>query len=568
MTAASLLADGQAALAARPEAIGAELLSALRERLGPDNVIVDAEERAYYSTDVYRRAAVDAALVVRPRTVDELADAVRLCTAAGRPVLPRGGGLSYSGGFLPVRPGSVIVDMLLLDRIVEINEVDMFVTVECGATWKSLYEALKARGLRTPYFGPMSGHGSTVGGALSQGSVFLGSTQYGTTAESVLGLDVVLADGAVLNTGSAGGLHAPSPFFRHYGPDLTGLFLHDAGALGFKARATLKLLKTPACSGFISFTFGKPGDLFAAMSEISRRGLAAECYGADPYIWGMRLWDDDLGRDLGRVAGVIKSGRGLTGGIKDAVRMAVAGRKALADVEYAMNVAIDGRCPAEVDFALAEVRAIGGAQGREIEATVPRMVRGAPFMPPNDVLGPKGHRWAPSHGIAPHSRIVALADALVAFFDERSALLQQHGIEWGYVVFAISTNAILLEPMLYWPDARHPYHERVITPSHLAKLPVLPPDPAAAAAMAGLRADLAGFWMAQGCAHLQIGKTYRYFESRQPPLRALLLQLKAALDPRGLVNPGSLGLGGPAAWALEAPGDGAADAFSEAHQHV
>jgi FAD/FMN-containing dehydrogenase len=517
-------------------------LQALRALLGREHVIDDAAERAFYSTDVYRRADVDASLVIRPGSVKELASAIALCTSAGLAVVPRGGGLSYTGGFLPTRAGTVIVDLLRLDRIVEINETDMVVTVECGATWKSLYEALKAKGLRTPYFGPMSGFGSTVGGALSQGSVFLGSTQYGTTADSVLGLDVVLADGTLLTTGSAGGLFEPGPFFRHYGPDLTGLFLHDAGALGFKARASLRLIRTPAHSGFIGFTFGQQGDLFEAMSEISRRGLAAECFGADPYIWGMRLWDDDLQRDVGRVLGVLKSGRGMTGGLKDAVRMAVTGRKALADVEYAMNVAIDGRCTAEVDFALGEVRRIGSAKGREIEPTVPRMVRGAPFLPPNDVLGPKGQRWAPSHGIAPHSRIQAVADALVAFFGERREVFERHGIEWGYVTFAISTNAVLLEPMLYWPGARERYHERVITPAHLAKLPVLPPDPAAAEAMRQLRGELTRFWMEHGCTHLQIGKTYRYLESRQPAVRTLLEQLKQAVDPRGLVNPGSLGL--------------------------
>jgi hypothetical protein len=240
--------------------------------------------------------------------------------------------------------------------------------------------------------------------------------------------------------------------------------------------------------------------------------------------------------------GVVKSSRGLAGGLKDAVRMAVAGRKALQDVEYAMNIAVDGRSQAEIDVALAEVRDIA-RKGREIEATVPRMVRGAPFMPPNDVLGPKGQRWAPSHGIAPHSRITALADALLAFFDERCDTLAAHGIEWGFVAFAISTTAVLLEPMMYWPGAREHYHERVIAPAHLAKLPVLAANPAAAAAMQLLRDDLARFWMTHGCAHLQVGKTYRYLESRQPAVRTLVEQLKAALDPRGLVNPGSLGLG-------------------------
>jgi hypothetical protein len=278
------------------------------------------------------------------------------------------------------------------------------------------------------------------------------------------------------------------------------------------------------------------------MSEISRRGLASECFGADPYIWGMRLWDDNLKRDVTRVIGVATSGRTMMGGMKDAVRMAVKGRQALKDVEFAMNVAVDGKCEAEVEFALAEIRKIGAIKGREIEPTVPRAVRGTPFLPPDDLLGPKGQRWAPSHGISPHSRILAVTDGLYAFFEERADLLERHAIEWGYVTFAISTNAILIEPMLYWPGARELYHERMISSGQLAKLPELPPDPDAAAAIHQLRSDLTRFWMEQGCAHLQIGKTYRYLESRQPATRILLEQIKAVVDPRGLVNPRSLGL--------------------------
>jgi FAD/FMN-containing dehydrogenase len=526
---------------ARPNNLPIDALIAL---LGGENVIDDPAELNFYSTDVYRRADVAAALVIRPGSTEELSAAVKLCTDQGVAVIPRGGGLSYTAGFLPIRAGSVVVDMLRLDRIVEINATDMYVTVECGVSWKTLYEALKPLGLRTPYFGPMSGYMSTVGGALSQGSIFLGSTQYGATAESVLGLDVVLADGSIVTTGSAGGANDPGPFFRHYGPDLTGLFLQDAGAFGFKARATLRLLKTPAHNGFVSFTFGNHADLLEAMSEVARRGLAAECFGADPYIWNMRLWDADMGRDVQRVVGVIKAGRTLASGLKDAMRMAVTGRQALQDVEYAMNVAVDGRSEAEVDLALSQIRAIGLVKGKEVESTVPRAVRGTPFLPPNDILGPKGERWAPSHGIAPHSRIVEVTDGLHAFFADRAALLETHGIEWGYVVFAISTTAILLEPMLYWPDAREPYHERIIAPAHLAKLPVLAPSPGTAEIMRQLRAELTQFWMDQGCAHLQIGKTYRYLESRQPPVRALLDGIKALLDPYGLVNPGALGIGG------------------------
>jgi FAD/FMN-containing dehydrogenase len=517
-------------------------VDALVSLLGPEHVLSDSQDLTFYSTDVYRRAVVDAALVIQPGTVEELAEAVRICTEHDVPVIPRGGGISYTAGFLPVRAGSVIVDMLRLNRVVEVNATDMYVTVECGATWKSLYETLQPLGLRTPYFGPMSGSMSTVGGALSQGSVFLGSTQYGTTADSVLTLDVVLASGALLSTGSAAGVKNGGPFFRNYGPDLTGIFLQDAGALGFKARVTLRLLKTPEFSGYASFTFTNREDLLNAMSEVSRRGLAAECYGADPYIWGMRLWDSDLGRDVKRLVGVVRAGRTLGGGIKDAVRMAVAGRRALKDVDYAMNIAVDGRTQAEIDFVLGEIRAIALPKGVEVEATVPRAVRGTPFLPPNDILGPKGERWAPSHGIAPHSRAVALANAMHAFFDERAELFERLGIEWGYVAFAVSNSAILLEPMLYWPGERELYHERIISPAHLAKLPVTGASPEAAEAMRRLRSDLTQFWLDQGCAHLQIGKTYRYMENLRPAARALLETVKGHIDPKGLVNPGALGL--------------------------
>jgi FAD/FMN-containing dehydrogenase len=304
----------------------------------------------------------------------------------------------------------------------------------------------------------------------------------------------------------------------------------------------LRLVKSPSHSGFVSFTFSSSADLLQAMSEVSRSGLAAECYGADPYIWSMRLWDDDLSRDVQRVIGVAMSGRSAIGGIKDAFRMAVKGRKALQDVEFAMNVAVDGRGAAEVDGALAGIRAIALEKGREIEPTVPRAVRGTPFLPPNDILGPKGHRWSPSHGIAPHSRVIALVDDLYAFFEARAELVEKHEIEWGFVAFAISTNAVLIEPMLYWPDARGAYHERVIAPSHLAKLPQLAPNAQAADAMRKIRSDLANFWMEKGCAHLQIGKTYKYLESRQPAARRLIERIKELLDPKRLVNPGSLGL--------------------------
>jgi len=520
-----------------PEIAGATL----KEMLGDEHVITAEKDREFFSSDVYRHADIDAALILSPGTSEELSTAIAYCTAHKFAVVPRGGGLSYTGGFLPIKSRTAIIDMRRLDRITEINAEDMYVTVECGATWKFLYETLKPLGLRTPYFGPMSGYASTIGGALSQGSIFLGSTQYGTTAESVLSLQVILADGTIVETGSAATANAKNPFFRHFGPDLTGLFLHDAGALGFKARVTLRLLKTPGHSGFAAFTFGTHAELLTAMSELSRSGLAAECFGADPYIWGMRLWDEDLSRDTKRLLGVVKSAPSLLKGILAGARTIAGGRKALSGVTYAMNVSVDGNSEAAVEAALTQIHKIAAA-GQKIPATVPAAIRGTPFLQPNDLLGPKGQRWAPSHGIVPHSRAIALVDAFKAFLAARAAPIKEHGIEVGFVAFAISTNAILFEPMFYWPGARQPYHNRMIDSAYLAKLPNLPPNPAADEAMRQLREDLIAFWAEQGCAHLQIGKTYRYLETRDQNFRDLLEKIKAAVDPGGLVNPGSLGL--------------------------
>ena len=172
-------------------------MAALRDTLGAASVITDQAERQFYGTDVFGSAEPPAA-AIRPASKSALAEAVGLATSAGFCVVPRGGGLSYTDGFLSGRARAVVVDTRALNRIVEINAEDMYVTVECGVTWKQLYEALREKGLRTPFFGTGSGMHATVGGTLSQNALNYGSTMYGTAADSVLGLEVVLADGRLI----------------------------------------------------------------------------------------------------------------------------------------------------------------------------------------------------------------------------------------------------------------------------------------------------------------------------------------------------------------------------------
>jgi len=523
------------------EALPSEaLMAALRGIVSADGVKTADDDRDFYSSDVFS-VGIRAACVVAPASIDDLQAVVRTCTSHGYAVIARGGGLSYSSGYLPERPRSVIVDVSRLTRIVEINETDMYVTVESGCTWRELYTALEKRRLRTPYFGPMSGYLSTVGGALSQGSVFLGSTQYGTSAESTLSVDVVLADGSLLATGSASGQIRPSPFFRTYGPDLTGLFLGDAGALGIKVRATLQLLPFPPESRFLTFSYSTAEHMLDAVADISRSGLAAECFGTDPYVQSRRIHEQNFAKDLGYLKAVAQSENTVLAGLGAAARMVWKGRRSLGGENFVLNVVIDEASAPAADAHAAIVRGLGAKHGTEVEATVPRAIRSLPFTYPNDILGDRGERWVPTQALVPHSRAKEVIRALEAYFAEREDELKVHGIEWGYLVFAVANRTTLIEPLFYWPDRRAAYHERMIQPQHLAKLPLIDPNPQASDAVRVLRAGLIELFAELGCAHLQIGKTYPYLQHRQPAARRLLESLKQAVDPARLMNPGALG---------------------------
>jgi FAD/FMN-containing dehydrogenase len=528
--------------AAEADSPAAALEARLRQVLGNEHVLTDLEDRQFFSSDVFREAE-PAAFVIQPATPEELAEASKAASGEGYAVIPRGGGLSYTDGYLPVTPKSVVVDMQRLNRIVEINAEDMYAVVESGCTWLQVFEALKEKGLRAPYFGALSGMYSTVGGAMSQNSIFFGSGIHGSAADSCLGLEVVLADGRILKTGSWATPYNPSPFFRSYGPDLTGLFLSDAGALGFKTKVVLRLIPFPTETRYLSFAFDDYDGVTAAMSEVSRRSLAAECFAFDPYLQGQRLKREGLLTDIKRLAGVARSGKSIIDGVKGAAKVAAGGRRMFEGVEYSVHLVIDGYDPKTVESVVAEAKGIcTDAKGREIQASLPQIMRATPFVPPNSMLGPDGQRWVPIHALVPHSRAANLIKSVHDYFDEHAELVDRHGIEWGYLMCAVAQQTFLMEPVFFWEDSRHLYHERYLEDDYVAKLKVFPKDEAARRAVTQLRSGLADLFMELGAVHFQIGKAYRYKEGRNPDTYALLEAIKDYVDPARLMNPGSLGL--------------------------
>ena len=169
-------------------------------------------------------------------------------------------------------------------------------------------------------------------------------------------------------------------------------------------------------------------------------------------------------------------------------------------------------------------------------------MRANPFAELNSMLGPGGERWVPVHGSIPFSQALAMYEKCEAVFAKHAETMQKFEIDRGYLCATIAGSAALIEPVLYWPDARLGFHERVLDADYLAKLPKFEPNAAAAAAVAALRGDLAEAFMQAGAVSFQIGKFYRYRASLDPVTLATLDALRRQLDPRGLMNPGALGL--------------------------
>lgn len=518
------------------------LSSRIAQIVGNENVLNEVGDREFYSTDLSFRDREVASMVVRPGDTEQLAAVVGAATEAGFNVVPRGGGMSYTSGYTPEKPDSVLIDMQSMNRVLEINADDMYVVVECGCTWKDLYEALQAKGLRTPYFGPLSGKHATIGGALSQNSLFLGSGVHHTVAESVLGLQVVLADGSVLVTGS--GAHKNSnPFWRHFGPDVTGLFTADTGAFGLKAVAVLRLIQSPPATAYMSFKFDTLTQMLKAQTRIARLGVCSECYGFDPYYnSGFEKQGITFTEGVSIVGKVARKG-GLKG-IGKAARMALTGKKLLRDVPYSLHMtfdAINDVVANEHQEYCAEICLEEG--GTEMANDIPTVFRAQPFGGVRTILlGSEGEVWLPVHGFFPLSRAVSAGEATEKWFREKQPILEKYNIRTSYLT-CFSGAEFVIEPSFYWRDELGDFRLSLIEDEFAKKWKDIPEDKETRQVVLALREELRDLFDSLGACHLQIGKYYEYKDlMNNETLWNVLEGVKSLLDPDRRVNPGSLGL--------------------------
>ncbi|OQO90571.1 FAD-binding oxidoreductase [Saccharomonospora piscinae] len=243
----------------------ARLVDRLRDALGPEAVLTDTDVTAGYARDRMPLAPAGTPLaVVLPSDTDGVRAVVRACAAAGVPVVPRGAGSGLTGAANAV-DGCVVLVTTKLDRIVDVDPANRLAVVQPGVVTRRLRDAVAEHGLFYPP-DPSSYEWCTVGGNLATNAGGLCCVKYGVTADFVLGLEVVLADGSVLRTGrrTVKGVA---------GYDLTRLFVGSEGTLGVITEATLALRPLPHAPATLVAAFPSAVGAGDAVSRIVRAGL-------------------------------------------------------------------------------------------------------------------------------------------------------------------------------------------------------------------------------------------------------------------------------------------------------
>lgn len=211
------------------------IVQKLEAILGKDAVIRRKEELLTYECDGLTSYRQRPALVVLPRTTEQVAATVKLCHQYDIPWVARGAGTGLSGGALPV-PDCLLIVTARMNQILSVDLANQQVTVGPGVINNWVTQAVSGAGF---YYAPDPSSQSvcTIGGNVAENSGGVHCLKYGVTTNHILGLKLVIPDGSILDVGG------PIPEMPGY--DLTGLFVGSEGTLGLATEITLRILKAP-----------------------------------------------------------------------------------------------------------------------------------------------------------------------------------------------------------------------------------------------------------------------------------------------------------------------------------
>ena len=215
--------------------------------LGPENVFSSEADRQSYSYDSAVLAPVVPTLVVRPTTTEQLGQCVKKLYDNGIPMTVRGAGTNLSGGVIPDAPDTVVILTNGLNRILEINENDLYAVVEPGVITAQFAAAVEKKGLFYPP-DPGSQSVSTIGGNIAENAGGLRGLKYGVTKDYVMGVEFFDATGEVVKSGSR-------TVKCVTGYNLAGMLTQSEGTLGVISQAILKLVPPPQASKALMAVF-------------------------------------------------------------------------------------------------------------------------------------------------------------------------------------------------------------------------------------------------------------------------------------------------------------------------
>lgn len=240
--------------------------SELEEIVGRDYVSVKEADKLVYSVDWFwlpqmwldrGQKLQTPDFIVHPGSVEEISEILKVANSYKIPVIPWGGGSGSQGGAVPVY-GGIILDVKRLNKIIDLDEKSLTVTAQAGINGTQLEWAVNEKNLTLPHY-PASANCATLGGYLAPRGSGTISTKYGKAEDLVLGMEVVLPTGEIIRTPKIP-QHAAGPDFYH-------LFLGSEGTLGVITEATMQLDYLPEVRLFRAVLFD---DLSKAL-EAGRR---------------------------------------------------------------------------------------------------------------------------------------------------------------------------------------------------------------------------------------------------------------------------------------------------------
>ncbi len=242
----------------------------LEAAIGAENVKTSKMERLLYTHDstqlpkevqVAFKTVPD--IVVRPRSTEDVQKIVKIAAQDGVPITPRGAASWYLAGAVPAY-GGIVIDMAGgMSKILKIDEDNMTITCQAGASWKNVYDAAWEKGFLLGSY-PSSFPSASVAGWISTAGVGMGNYKYGNAGDNIRNMVVVVPSGDIINTGFDQISDASS------GYNLNRLFVGAEGTLGVICEVTLKLFPRPEVLRPVGYSFDKLEKMGEPLKEIVR----------------------------------------------------------------------------------------------------------------------------------------------------------------------------------------------------------------------------------------------------------------------------------------------------------